>query len=276
MSFSWSTYRQWRHLFFISLMARKWHFIIPFFYGKNRYVTRRGGAPVDKKLDYLSRTVMSIRALRSDADIAISTQDAMSTEKAALVVPGVVRIEVPAAPQLPYRSLIAWQRDRVTHFAPDDIVAFTEDDQILGIDRTVVDDILDNKDDIIFSPHRWSRLFLFLRIRHRPLYRHLHRWGVLENVNRKNPPAATHRFRHVYATQPNKFDAYAAYWFMRASTFLKIPISETPPGINLESSSFAVFESGFPVLKLSLADGENPGSFIADHLSGYDYNRRIF
>jgi hypothetical protein len=31
-----------------------------------------------------------------------------------------------------------------------------------------------------------------------------------------------------------------------------------------------------PVLKLSIRAGEDPSAFIADHLSGYDYNKRVF
>jgi hypothetical protein len=62
---------------------------------------------------------------------------------------------------------------------------------------------------------------------------------------------------------------------LQALTFTD-PKNPTPK-ITLESGSFILFDSPEkPVLKLDIAAGEKPIDFLVDHLSGYDYCRRIF
>ncbi len=252
---------------------KKWHFIIPFFYGQNLHVNRKGGAPKNKKIEYLRSTLESLVKHFPDPDIHLFVRDDASKEMASIFPFLVHRLECPPK-ELPYRMLLEVSKFKY-NFKNEDILMFTEDDHILYMADTVKEDIEDAGKDLIFSPHRWSKLFMKFRIKGRPQYILNDVNGVLDNIDVKSQTPQIIPFRHKWEIQDTRNGAYAACWAMRFSTFKKIDLSlKSPPDAWLELGSYAVFDK-YPVLKLSLKDNENPGSFIVDHLSGYDYNKRI-
>ena len=187
--------------------------------------------------------------------------------------PTVQRLDCPPK-HLPLETVANFQSWFRAHGSDDDIVAFNEDDQILYLADSVKDDMQNTTERVIFSPHRWARQFLWFRRKGRPvLYLHGHR-GVLDNID-KNMRGAEFQFNHRYVAQTNKNAAYAACWFMKGSLFRAIDLTVPVDCVELESASYAVFESGIPILKLSLDEQQPMSNFIVDHLSGYDYNRRL-
>lgn len=249
-----------------------WHVVIPFFFGKNMFVHPKGGAPPENKIEYLRKTTDSIVKILPAASIHIFVCDEPS-EAAAKTLPFQVQT-LPCPPQeLPYRTLC---EAATLDLRDDDILFFTEDDQVLYMADTVREDIERCAEDLAFSPHRWSRTLLGLRRRKRPRMKLNGKNGVLDNIEILSPAPATRRFNHAYDVQDTQNGAYAASWAMRSSTFGKLQLAlRDTPKYWLEVASFMVFEQ-LPVLKLSIRAGENPASFIVDHLSGYDFNSRIF
>jgi hypothetical protein len=253
-------------------MAR-WHFIIPFYFGKNMYVLRKGGAPVSRKLSYLSQTVASVQRLGVDSQITIFVCDEPSRQQALTVHPEVERIDCHPE-HLPLEAVKNYQTLFNTQISDNDIIGFTEDDQILYLADSVKKDILSTTERVIFSPHRWARLFFFFRRKGRPLFRLNGHRGILDNID-EQATGKEFQFNHRYAAQPNRNAAYAACWFMKGSIFRTLDFHVPEEKVALESPSFAVFESGIPVLKLILDGRQQPSLFLVDHLSGYDYNRRL-
>jgi len=160
------------------------------------------------------------------------------------------------------------------HGSDDDIVAFNEDDQILYLADSVKEDIHHTTERVIFPPRRWSRQFLYLRRKGRPVFYLCGHRGVLDNIDKK-ATGAEFRFNHKYLAQSNKNAAYAACWFMKGSIFRTLDLTVPAEKVELESASYVVYESGIPILKLLIDDRQPLSSFIVDHLSGYDYNRRL-
>lgn len=66
-----------------------WHFTIPFYFGKNRFVAKKGGAPVERKVDYLKQTLVSIKRLPVNSQVTIYVCDQISYDKAMSVHPNV-------------------------------------------------------------------------------------------------------------------------------------------------------------------------------------------
>ena len=170
---------------------------------------------------------------------------------------------------------MSFQKWFTVYGSDSDIVAFNEDDQILYLADTVIEDIQNTEEErVVFSPHRWARQFLFFRRKGRPVGYLQGKRGLLDNVD-PEPKGDTFQFNHTYLAQTNKISAYAACWFMKGSLFRSLDLSLSAAEVELESPSYVVFGSGVPVLKLRI-DGQQPlSAFMVDHLPGYDYNRRL-
>jgi hypothetical protein len=250
-----------------------WHFIIPFYYGKNQYVVKKGGAPVDRKIDYLKLTVSSIQRLGVDSSITIFVCDEPSRVQALKVHEKIQKLECHPK-HLPLEAVKAFQSWFNNHGSPNDIVAFNEDDQILYLSDNVKADIQNTTDNVIFSPHRWAKLLFIFRRKKRPLFRFQGSLGVLDNIG-KLPTGNEYRYNYTYNIQVNRGSAYAACWFMKGYVFKIIDFTVPDEQVVLESPSFAVFDSGIPVLKLRFDKIQPLSDFLVDHLSGYDYNRRM-
>jgi hypothetical protein len=252
---------------------RGWHFIIPFYYGVNRDTSPFAGAPLGNKIEYLRLTLESLVSQVKDPDVHVFVRDDPS-EKIAKVFPlAVHRLECPPK-ELPYRMLLEVAKFKYD-FRRDDILCFTEDDQILQMGDSVKSEIEDTHKDYVFVPHRWSKLFLGFRTAGRFRFDRGKEKGVLENVCSKSPQPRVISLTHKWDIQDTLDGAYAGFWAMRYSTFRKIDLSlKEYPDQWLLMGSYAVFEK-FPVLKLSLRSGEDPSAFLVNHLSGYDRNRRI-
>ncbi len=252
----------------------KWHFAIPFYFGKNRYVTARAGAPVNKKVDFLSQTIMSIVDRFVDPDIIITVCDPKSEQTAKKVYDSVVRIDCKPL-YLPYDTVRFLAHKASAEWEPDDIAAFNEDDQILYISESVKEDIEQYGDRFFFSPHRWARTRFFNTIGKKPVLKVNNRKGIIDNVdNVRN--GASHVFRRRYLAQNTQSGAYAACWASRCTSLgvLDFPEYEKNAGrICLESASFILLHTSLPVLKLDL-NTEDPKNFLVDHLSGFFYFSR--
>jgi len=72
-----------------------WHCIIPFYYGENEYVLVKGGAPVRRKVSYLSQTVASIQRLPVRSRITVFVCNEASEQRALEVHPAVRQIDCP-------------------------------------------------------------------------------------------------------------------------------------------------------------------------------------
>jgi hypothetical protein len=242
--------------------------------GKSAIGSRKGGAPVKKKTDYLKRTIAGLLAVNPSAKIAVYTCNRSSFDTARQIHQQTILLDCPPL-ELPLASLRAFYA-AATASCPDDndIVVFNEDDQVLTIADSVLHDLYSWKGPVIFSPHRWSKLFLLFRIKHRPIAGVFGKRGVLDNY-KPGPARRTVTGIHVYDIQENRFEAYSACWFARVSTFRQFNLETKKSELCLEQASYTAFNSGALVLKLSLASGEKPENFIADHLSGYDYNKRL-
>jgi len=251
-----------------------WHFIIPFFYGENQFVLVKGGAPVKRKILYLTQTVMGIQRLGVDHRITVFVCDEQSRDRALEVWPIVTMLDSPPK-HLPLETVLSFQKWFNAHGSDADIVAFNEDDQILYLADTVIEDIQNTHEErVVFSPHRWARQFFFFRRKGRPVFYLKGKRGLLDNVD-PEPSGATFQFNHTYLAQTDRSFAYAACWFMKGSLFRSLDLSLPSAEVELESPSYVVFGNGVRVLKLRI-DGQQPlSAFMADHLSGYDYNRRL-
>ena len=255
-------------------MMSVWHFIIPFFYGENKFVLAKGGAPVRRKLSYLRQTLASIDRLPVRSRITLFVCNEVSEQRARGVHPLVRRLDC-APVHLPLETVKAFQSQYRAQEPGDDIVVFTEDDQILTMADSVKDDIQDTTERVVFSPHRWARQFLYFRRKRRPVYYLNGRRGLLDNTDTA-PDGPELRFNHRYVVQSNRHAAYAACWCMRCSQFRTLDLDSVPMDeVQLESASYIVFESGIPVVKLRIDENQSPSLFIVDHLSGYDYNKRL-
>lgn len=250
-----------------------WHFIIPFYFGKNTFVFKKGGAPVDQKIKYLSSTLESIRKLEVDQRITIFVCNEVSRQQA-LTLHSEVKMLDCHPHHLPIEAVKFFQKQSEANIPDDDIIAFNEDDQILYLADSVKNDILNTTEKVVFSPHRWARMFYFFRRKKRPILHLKGVKGILDNFDKK-PQGQIFQFNHKYVAQANRDLAYAACWFMKASLFRSLDFNVPVEKIMLESPSFAVFESGLPLLKFAVDNNENIADFLVDHLSGYDYNRRV-
>jgi hypothetical protein len=250
-----------------------WHFIIPFFYGKNRHVVKKGGAPLDRKIDYLKQTVDSIKRLGINSHITIFVCDAASHEQA-LKVHNKVQLINCNPKHLPIETVKTFQKWFKENGTDNDIVTFNEDDQVLYLSNKIIADIENTKDKVVFSPHRWAKLLFFFRIKKRPLFKLNGSWGILDNIN-KTLTGKDFSYNYDYKTQDNRNSAYAACWMAKGVVFKTIDFNVSEELIELESPSFAVFDSGIPVLKLVNNNTQKLSDFLVDHLSGYDYNRRL-
>lgn len=251
----------------------KWHFIIPFFYGKNRHVVKKGGAPLDRKIDYLTQTVTSIKGLRVNAELTIFVCDE-SSKVQALKVHNKVQIIDCHPKHLPIETVKTFQKWFIENGSEQDIVTFNEDDQVLYLSDKIIADIENTSEKVIFSPHRWAKLLFFFRIKKRPLFKLNGSWGILDNIN-KTLTGKDFTYNYDYKTQDNRNSAYAACWMTKGFVFKTIDFNVSEGLIELESPSFAVFDSGIPVIKLVNNNTQTLAHFMVDHLSGYDYNRRI-
>jgi len=250
-----------------------WHFIIPFYFGKNRHVVKKGGAPLDRKIDYLKQTITSINNLKVNSQITIFVCDEASNEQA-LKVHHKVQLINCHPKHLPIETVKTFQKWFIENGTDNDIVAFNEDDQVLYLSNKVIADIENAKDKVVFSPHRWAKLLFFFRIKKRPLFKFNGSWGILDNIN-KSLTGKDFTYNYDYKTQDNRNSAYAACWMTKGNVFKTIDFNVPEELIELESPSFAVFDSGIPVLKLVNNKNQPLAHFLVDHLSGYDYNRRI-
>ena len=249
-----------------------WHFIIPFYFGENRYVLLKGGAPVPKKLAYLRQTVASIQRLGLEAHITIFVCDEPGRRKALEAHPDVQMIDCPPF-HLPMQTVLTFRKWFQENGSDDDVVVFNEDDQIVYLSAQVRDDIISASEPVVFSPHRWSRQFFRFRRKGRPAYNLQGIRGLLDNID-PSPGNSIYDYRHRYLGQKTRHAAYAACWCMKGSLFRSIALI-TPELIELESASYMIFDSGVPVLKMSVDGEQELSDFMVDHLSGFDYNRRL-
>ncbi|MFZ4798856.1 MAG: hypothetical protein ACOYMA_15250 [Bacteroidia bacterium] len=250
-----------------------WHFIIPFYYGKNRHVVKKGGAPLDRKIDYLKQTVASIKSLGVNSQIIIFVCDEASYEQA-LKVHNKVQLIDCHPKHLPIETVKTFKKWFNENGSDNDIVTFNEDDQILYLSNKIIADIENTNEKVVFSPHRWAKLLFFFRIKNRPIFKLNGSWGILDNIN-KTLTGKDFTYNYAYKTQDNRNSAYAACWMTKGNIFKTIDFNVPMELIELESPSFAVFDSGIPVLKLVYNQSEPLAHFLVDHLSGYDYNRRL-
>jgi hypothetical protein len=250
-----------------------WHFIIPFYYGKNRHVVKKGGAPLDRKIDYLKQTINAINGLGVNSQISIYVCDDASNEQALLVHNKVKKIDCHPR-HLPIETVKTFQQWFIENGNDKDIVTFNEDDQVLYLSEKVIADIENTNDKVVFSPHRWSKLLFFFRIKKRPVFKFNGSWGILDNIN-KNLTGIDFSYNYNYKTQDNRNAAYAACWMTKGNVFKGVDFNVSEELIELESPSFAIFDSGIPVLKFANNTTQPLSHFLVDHLSGYDYNRRI-
>jgi len=250
-----------------------WHFIIPFYYGENKFVLVKGGAPVKRKMAYLTQTVRAIERLGNDHMVTVFVCNEQSKQRALKVCPTVTMLDCPPL-HLPLESVRNFQQWFRFNGSDDDVVAFNEDDQILYMADSVMEDIQDVQERVVFSPHRWARQFLYFRRKGRPVFKLNGRRGLLDNVDREQA-GARFQFRHAYVAQTTKNAAYAACWMMKGSLFRSLDLSVPAENIELESASYVVFGNRVPVLKLRIDDQQPLSAFMVDHLSGYDYNRRL-
>jgi hypothetical protein len=251
----------------------KWFFIIPFFYGKNRHVVKKGGAPIDRKIEYLKQTIDSINNLQVNSSITVYVCDDASYDEAIKVHSNVIKIDCHPK-HLPLVTVQTFQNWFNINGTDEDIIVFNEDDQIIYLTKEAIDDIENTKENVVFSPHRWAKIFLLFRIKKRPLFRLNGTLGILDNIN-KNLQGKTYQFNFKYIVQDSRESAYAACWFLKGNVFKTINFTVPENEIELESPSFSVFDSGIPVLKLVFDKTQPLDNFIVDHLSGYDYNKRI-
>jgi hypothetical protein len=252
-----------------------WHIIVPFYFGTNRWVTRKGGTPKRKKISYLKRTIESLNACIENPDIIIAVCNEKSAEMARTVYPNVKQIECPSK-HLTYAPIIAVVKEWGISWPDSDIIMYNEDDQELFMSRSVADDIANHGNRFIFAPHRWERAFWLKEILHpHPLYHFFKKQrGVITNVNNNQSNETIHSFNHSYTEQKSWGAAFAACWAMQMGVLRSLDLSVPQELIALETSTQVVFSRNYPSLKLNLTDNDFT-HFVVNHLSGYDFHRRI-
>jgi len=254
-----------------------WHCIIPFYFGVNRWVMRRGGSPVRKKIAYLTRTVNSLKTCLPAPDIIIAVCDPKSAEVARKIHPHVEQIDCQSK-HLCYASVLEAVRTWGVSWPDGDILMFSEDDQELFMSQSVRSDIERQSDRFLFSPHRWERLFWLSELirPHRTNFFYLgNQRGIINNVpDVETADGKMHAFNHVYEEQATWGRAYAACWATQMGVLRSMDLDMPTERITLECATIMVFGKNFPVLKL-LRSRENIKNFLVDHLSAYDYFRRI-
>ena len=252
----------------------RFHIVIPFYYGRSTAAGKKFGAPPARKEQYLRATIAALQKRFSNPAIHVMVCNAQSESIARTLWSDITLIDC-APSALPLAGISHFKE----HIAPglpcDDFFMFNEDDQVLYLSQSVLDDIVAGTAPCIFSPHRWSRLFLFFRIKRRPIYKLNAVRGVIDNYNRRRSQRRTIRLGHVWDVQENRLEAYAACWITRIGNLKAIDSTVPSTPVCLEQASYAAFESGIPVAKLSIDHGEAFGDCIVDHLSGYDYNKRV-
>lgn len=254
----------------------RWHFVIPFFYGENRFVTGRGGAPVDRKISFLKQTVASITGRFRNPDIKIMVCDALSAEKAHIVTGQVQLLSCPPN-HLPYATVKHAAEELCSKWPPHDIIVFNEDDQEVTISEKVHMDIEQHGGYYFFSPHRWVRKGGGRRCRKAIKFTFNSIPGIIDNVYNDHPGIPCNLGCH-YRIHNDRLAAYAACWATHCKTLPAIDFkkySKDPSRICLETASFLLLETGIQVLKPDLAF-ESPDGFMVNHLSGYFYFKRRF
>ena len=255
--------------------APTWHIIIPFYYGTNHWVTRRGGSPKRKKISYLKRTIDSINACIENPDIIIGVCNAKSAEMARSVFPNVKQIEC-RSKHLAYAVIVAAVKEWGISWPGGDIVMYNEDDQELYMRNSVARDIESHGDRFIFAPHRWERVY-WLRELYKPHTKYCsfkNKRGIINNVDENQPNEIMHSFNHSYTEQHSWGTAFAACWAMHMKVLRDLDLSAPFEEIALETSTQVVFQKKYPSLKLALSKGHFT-DFVVNHLSGYDYYRRV-
>lgn len=252
-----------------------WHIIIPFYFGTNWWVTRKGGTPKRKKIAYLKRTIDSLTACIENPDIIIAVCNAKSGEMARTVFPNVKQIECPSK-HLTYAPIIAAVREWGVSWPDSDIIMYNEDDQELSMSPTVAEDIENQGNRFIFAPHRWERTYWLREIlQPHPLYHsYKKKRGIINNANFDQPDETRHLFNHSYTEQKSWGTAFAACWAMHMGVLRNLDLFVPKEKIALETSTQVVFSSKYPSLKLTLPVNDFT-QFTVNHLSGYDFYRRI-
>lgn len=259
-------------------MQQQWHFAIPFFYGVNNYVTGRGGAPVNNKIAYLSKTIDAILARIPSAEIIVTVCNRAS-EEAALSMSGsfnVIPIDSPPL-HLPYNTVKFVTQKLSKKWTENDIFAFNEDDQILYLSDAIKNDIEQHGSCYFFTPHRWIKGGGGRKFRKAPRYQQGTNKGIIDNVYAGSVGTPVH-LNNAYRTQRTRLSAYAACWATHCSSLQRLdftPYDTNPETICLETASFLLLDTALPILKTDLAI-ESPESFLVDHLSGQDYFLRRF
>jgi len=252
-----------------------WHIIIPFYFGINRWVTRRGGSPKRKKNSYLKRTIDSLLACVPNPDIVIGVCNEKSADMARKVFPNVKQIECPSK-HLAYAIIIEALKKWGVSWPDHDIIMYNEDDQELSMDPSTARDVEAHGDRFIFAPHRWERTY-WLREIMKPHARYSF-WqkkrGIINNVDENQRDEIKHDFNHSYTEQQAWGSAFAACWATRMGVLRDLDLSVPAEEIALETSTQVVFQKKYPSLKLTLSK-ENFTDFMVNHLSAYDYFRRV-
>jgi hypothetical protein len=252
-----------------------WHCIIPFFYGENQFVARKGGSPVRKKIAYLRATIDSIYRVLNSPVVHVFVCNSQTRT----ILGKMDRIEIHQIEchprELPYRT-VEYAAQTLSHKCdPRDVVLFTEDDQVLNIAPSVLQDIQEHGDCHIFSPHRWTRAFLWSGRKRGVPFLHNGKKGAIDNYDTEGRDLSVFAWNHHYREERGWGSAYAACWAFHAGSLQRIDYAVAQADIVLESGSSALFGKGYPCLKLDLPARENPSDFLAEHLSGYDFNKRV-
>jgi hypothetical protein len=252
-----------------------WHIIIPFYFGTNRWVTRRGGSPKRKKISYLKKTIDSINACIENPDIIIGVCNVKSAEMARSVFPNVKQIEC-RSKHLAYAIIGAAVKEWGVSWPDGDVIMYNEDDQELYMNKSVARDIEKHGNRFVFAPHRWERAY-WLREILKPHSKYCffkNKRGIINNVDENQCNEITHSFNNLYSEQHTWGTAFAACWAMHMKVLRDLDLSVPTEEIALETSTQIVFQKKYPSLKRALSEG-NFTDFMVNHLSGYDYYRRI-
>jgi hypothetical protein len=257
------------------IAPRKWHVVIPFYFGTNYWVTRKGGSPVRKKISYLKRTLESLDRCIPGADIIIAVCNSRSAEIAGRVCPVVKMVDCPPK-HLAYAAVVTAARNWGNNWPETDVVMYNEDDQILAMEESVKHDIEAHGNRFVFAPHRWEQTFWVRELYkpHRTYHSLNSKKGIINNVPENGATGPQHRFNRSYTEQNSWGTAFAACWAMHASVLRRLDLSVPYDKIALETSTQIAFTKEFPSIKLTIPR-EPFRSFVVNHLSGYDFYRRI-
>ena len=97
---------------------------------------------------------------------------------------------------------------------------------------------------------------------------------IINNVDENQRDEIKHDFNHSYTEQQAWGSAFAACWATRMGVLRDLDLSVPAEEIALETSTQVVFQKKYPSLKLTLSK-ENFTDFMVNHLSAYDYFRRV-